>query len=88
MAEEIDLKKQNTWFPAKRYGWGWGLPVRWQGWLVLSAYAALMVLAAALLSPERQPLSYVACVTVLTALLMLICWRKGERPRWRWGAGQ
>jgi hypothetical protein len=19
------------WFPAKRYGWGWGLPVKWQG---------------------------------------------------------
>ncbi|MBC8738930.1 hypothetical protein F6X40_19420 [Paraburkholderia sp. UCT31] len=26
------------WFPAKRYGWGLGLPVRWQGWLTLLAY--------------------------------------------------
>jgi hypothetical protein len=25
------------WFPAKRYGWGWGLPVTWQGWAVLAA---------------------------------------------------
>ncbi len=29
------------WFPAKSYGWGWGLPVKWQGWLVLLAYFAL-----------------------------------------------
>lgn len=29
------------WFRAKRYGWGWGLPVRWQAWVVLIAYGAL-----------------------------------------------
>jgi hypothetical protein len=23
------------WFPAKTYGWGWGLPSTWEGWLVL-----------------------------------------------------
>ncbi|MCV2359934.1 hypothetical protein LNV08_13230 [Paucibacter sp. TC2R-5] len=85
MTEEIDPQKLDIWFPAKRYGWGWGLPVRWQGWLVLSAYAILMVWAAFLLSPEQQPLSYSVSVAVLTALLLLICWCKGERPRWRWG---
>lgn len=26
---------KKIWFPAKRYGWGWGLPVTWQGWVVL-----------------------------------------------------
>jgi hypothetical protein len=31
------------WFPAKRYGWGWGLPVAWQGWVVLLAWLALFV---------------------------------------------
>src|SRR6266702_3273794 len=24
------------WFPAKRYGYGWGIPTTWQGWLVLA----------------------------------------------------
>jgi hypothetical protein len=88
MNDLVDPKKQDIWFPAKRYGWGWGLPVRWQGWLVLLTYGALMVLAAVLLSPEQQPVIHVASVAVLTALLVLICWRKGERPRWRWGAGK
>jgi hypothetical protein len=21
------------WFPAKKFGWGWGPPVKWQGWM-------------------------------------------------------
>jgi len=23
--------ERDYWFPAKRYGWGWGIPNRWQG---------------------------------------------------------
>ena len=26
--------KKEYWFAAKTYGWGWGLPTVWQGWLV------------------------------------------------------
>jgi hypothetical protein len=29
------------WFPAKRYGWGWGFPVTWQGWLALAVFLGL-----------------------------------------------
>jgi hypothetical protein len=29
------------WFPAKRYGWGWGIPVTWQGWVVFAADCAI-----------------------------------------------
>ena len=28
---------------------------------------------------------FVIQTVVLTALLLWICWRKGERPRWQWG---
>ena len=28
----------NYWFPARKYGWGWGLPSTWQGWFVLDIY--------------------------------------------------
>jgi len=33
------------WFPVKRHGWGWGLPVRWQGRLVPVAYTTLLASA-------------------------------------------
>lgn len=31
--------KKDYWFPAKLYGWGWGFPTVWQGWLVFVCYA-------------------------------------------------
>jgi hypothetical protein len=73
------------WFPAKRYGWGWGLPATWQGWLVLAAFAGLLVAAAVRFPPNRQPGAFIACVVALSVVLMLVCWLKGEPPRWRWG---
>ncbi|MCV2370486.1 hypothetical protein [Roseateles oligotrophus] len=79
---------KGIWFPAKRYGWGWGLPIRWQGWVVLVVYVGLMSLMPYLLSPERQAIAFFSSVTLLTALLLLICWRKGERARWHWGASK
>ena len=73
------------WFPAKRYGWGWGVPVRWEGWAVLVGFVALIVLGAFLFPPRRALALYLAYVVVLAVLLTFICWLKGEPPRWRWG---
>jgi hypothetical protein len=73
------------WFPAKRYGWGWGLPLTWQGWAVLIVYVALVVGGIPVLHATRGALVYLAYVLVLTAALIVICWLTGERPRWRWG---
>ena len=73
------------WFPAKRYGWGWGIPTAWQGWLVLVAFIALAILGTFVLPPHRQFWPYAAYVAVLCALLIGVCWLKGEPARWRWG---
>jgi len=73
------------WFPAKRYGWGWGLPSTWQGWAVLLVYLALVLCGIPLLQSTRGTLVYFAYVLALTAVLVVVCWLTGERPRWRWG---
>lgn len=73
------------WFPAKRYGWGWGPPERWQGWLVLVLYALLLVLSAILFLPADNIAAFLACTAALTAALIVVCWVKGEKPGWRWG---
>src|SRR5436190_22952130 len=31
------------WFPAKRYGWSWGLPSVSQGWVVMGIFAVLLL---------------------------------------------
>jgi hypothetical protein len=73
------------WFPAKRYGWGWGLPRSWQGWLVVAAFLGLLVVGSYLFPPGREPGPYLAYVAVLCVLLVAVCWLKGEPARWRWG---
>ena len=32
---EKQTKTSAVWFPAKTFGWGWGVPKTWQGWVAL-----------------------------------------------------
>jgi hypothetical protein len=73
------------WFPAKRYGWGWGPPTAWQGWVVLGGFVAALAVDAIVFPPDRQLVAYLACAALSALVLIIICWRKGEPPRWRWG---
>ena len=38
----MSKKKKDVWFPAKKYGVGWGLPVTWQGWVVFILYMVMI----------------------------------------------
>lgn len=74
------------WFAAKTYGWGWGLPVRWQGWLVLGTYLTLVLAGIGYFESRGNRSSLWAYLVVLTVVLIVIVALKGERPlRWRWG---
>ena len=74
------------WFGAKRYGYGWGLPARWQGWAVLVVYFALLFGGIYHLKAQRSAPALLAYVVVLTLALVAIIMVTGERPtRWRWG---
>jgi hypothetical protein len=77
--------REEYWFPAKRYGWGWGPPRKWQGWAVLAGFIGLLSLLFTVIPPEEDIVSFLVATGGLTALLLLICWMKGEPPRWRWG---
>jgi hypothetical protein len=80
MAEE-----KKYWFPAKKYGWGWGTPVTWQGWLVLLVFFAALTAGALYIDPRVSPIGYVVYVTALSAAFIGVCYKTGEPPRWRWG---
>ena len=73
------------WFPAKRYGWGWGPPATWQGWAVLAAFIILIIAGVFIVPPQRSPVMFVGYVAILSIALTGVCWWKGEPPRWRWG---
>jgi hypothetical protein len=73
------------WFRVKRYGWGWGLPLTWQGWAVLAAFIALILADGWVFPPSKALAAYIAGIVGLSVLLVAVCWLKGEPPRWRWG---
>ncbi len=78
--------KPSYWFAAKRYGYGWGLPARWQGWVVLFCYLGLALGGVYRFAPSRNGGALILYLLILTALLVIVLAWKGERPlRWRWG---
>ncbi len=76
------------WFKAKLYGWGW-TPARWQGWLVIAVWLVLVLLFAFTIdenSPTREVVfTGILPIFFLTVLLIRICYKTGEKPRWQWG---
>lgn len=77
-----------VWFRRKRYGWGW-TPARWQGWLLLIIYTACVSMIMAQLDVAATADAALARVTLpmlgITAILVLVCYLTGEKPRWQWG---
>jgi len=72
------------WFAPKRYGYGSGLPISWQGWALTLGYAAVLIGVSLLLS--AKPLQLIAVIIPLTVVLMVICARTTRGGwRWRWG---
>jgi hypothetical protein len=79
----MPLPRDRAWFAAKRYGWGWGLPLRWQGWVVMGGFVAALIAGAPLARNEAAV--FVGYSLALALVLFGICYWKGEQPRWRWG---
>lgn len=77
--------ERQYWFPAKRYGWGWGFPSAWQGWLVLAVFFLLVIVGVVGILPGFGPAAFSAYVALLVGLLVVVCFLTGEPPRWRWG---
>lgn len=72
------------WFAPKRYGYGAGLPIAWQEWVLLMAYLALV--GAVILLLGAWPVATVGLIVVLSLALMLISARTTRGGwRWRWG---
>lgn len=73
------MDDRDFWFPLKTYGWGWGLPVAWQGWVVLAVYAVTLALLAHWFPPQAQSRVFYAGALLATVALVAIVWLKGER---------
>jgi hypothetical protein len=77
-------RESSYWFPAKRYGWGWGPPIAWQGWTVLALWLIAIFASAVVFLPKRM-IAFQVSILLLTVALVLVCYKTGEPPSWRWG---
>ena len=79
----------NLWFKRKLYGWGW-TPVKWQGWVVILAYILILFILFKDVDPEvntfkENLIPVFLLFIILTVILIGICYKKGESPKWQWG---
>lgn len=80
----MNAQRPAYWFKAKRYGWGWGLPLTWQGWSVFILWPVALMVGGRYLVP-RHLYAFLTFALVMACLLIGICYKTGEPPRWRWG---
>ena len=88
MSEPTD---KPLWFKAKTYGWGW-VPSTWQGWLVIAAYVVVIEVSTFTLLWRHvtawRVATAIAVGVAATVALAILCYKRGEAPRWRWGGDQ
>lgn len=81
--------ESKLWFKRKSFGWGW-TPVSWQGWAVLALYFLGLIKffrESDLTSHSGSDflINFAVPFTMLTIFLIIICYIKGEKPKWQWG---
>jgi len=80
------MMDQAFWFPAKQFGWGWGLPSSWQGWAVVGVFAVLLVAGYFIIGRQARPVLFSVYSVGLCLSLVAVCYATGEPPSWRWGS--
>jgi hypothetical protein len=73
------------WFAPKRYGYGAGMPISWQGWALTLGFVLLTILLA--IGLEKRPIQLLAAVIPLSLAFVVISART-TRGGWRWRWGQ
>jgi hypothetical protein len=78
------LSDEPEWFAQRRYGFGAGRPISWQGWALVIGYVAVIAVSVRLI---RSQTAFVLGVLIpATAVLFVIAARTTRGGwRWRWG---
>lgn len=83
------LGDKGPWFRAKRFGYGAGLPFKWQGWVLLLSHMA-MIVGLSLLLADRPLVMLPVIMIIALAPMPIYAARTEGGWKWRWsgrGAG-
>lgn len=70
------------WFQPKRFGYGAGLPITWEGWAVLILFLIGIIVACVMLTGLWQ---VVAVATLVVTVIGVAATKTEGGWRWRWG---
>lgn len=77
--------EEGDWFAAKTHGYGTGLPIAWQGWVLLLAYLGVMVGIGLVIPDSGFAGTAVAIVAMVAATVAFtIIAKRRTRGGWKW----
>jgi hypothetical protein len=83
------ISDKAPWFVAKSYGYGAGLPIAWQGWMLMMLYVGA-VAGMGLLSKMPHTSARIAAfvlLLIITAAFIAVCRQRTQGGwKWRWGS--
>ncbi|GGE02299.1 hypothetical protein GCM10011515_22430 [Tsuneonella deserti] len=80
--------EDGDWFAPKRFGYGAGLPITWQGWAVSALYIGVVIGLATLAESRRDigPMLALPGIAIATIIFAVVAYRRTRGGwRWRWG---
>lgn len=84
--------EDGDWFAPKRFGYGAGLPIAWQGWVLCAAYLAALAGIGFLDATGHRPggvgirIAALVLFVAVTGLFFVITARHTRGGwKWRWG---
>ena len=72
------------WFAPKRYGYGAGLPISWQGWVLTIGFMVLSI-GLAIAFAQRPLILFAALVPMIVVFVVIAARTTRGGWRWRWG---
>jgi uncharacterized membrane protein HdeD (DUF308 family) len=81
---QVFLEK-GPWFRAKKYGYGAGLPFKWQGWVVLGVYLLALVPLVIISKQDGATPKIIGLALMISATVtLLVIVRKRTEGGWKW----
>jgi hypothetical protein len=75
-----------AWFAPKRFGYGAGMPIAWQGWVMLAVMLGLIFGLSVVLLPMHP--GYFSAGVIGSSLVFVPLMARKTRGGWRWRNGR
>jgi len=79
------MRDDDAWFATRRYGYGAGWPLRWQGWALLAGFLGALLGSIALLRRGHPGLLVIVSVLWIGGFSLIAARHTRGGWRWRWG---